>query len=109
MSTQPSLIIHFFIYSSLFYLIYLGFGKPHQLPFQWRLELINEFMLLESFYFFVLYTGLIHDRETLDMVGTWHIVLLGFLFLVNLVVIVCIVVSDLSFKLRIRKLKSEHK
>ena len=63
LASFPSLQIHFFIFISLMYTIYLGSVIPHDVGLMTTSELLNESVLLLICYHFVLFTDIVTDRN----------------------------------------------
>ena len=104
---QPSFIVHFFAYSIVFQLIYIGITKPLEFLLHWKLELFNEFMLLVDMYFFVLYTGVVPDPMVIYNIGWAHIAQMGLILVINFVVIAVISLQSLLRFIKLRNLKNQ--
>jgi len=110
LAETPHFIVQFFMYSILFYMMFIGLSEPHTSLMQWRVDLFNEFMLLTQFYYFLLYMGLVLDPSTLyGVIGWTHIIHLGVLFTFNLFLNLTIIFKDLYWKGHLYKLKKEQK
>jgi len=108
LASTPHLTVQFFMYSILFYMIYLGFSKPHTHLLQWRVGLVNEFLLLTQFYYFLLYSGLVLEPVIVYRVVGWaHVTHLGVLFLFNLLLIMVLTFKDLRWKWHLYKLAKQ--
>lgn len=57
----PSLQVHLFIYSNVYYLIYLNKVAPHEDPFYGAVEVINEVLFMIACYHYVYFTNVIYD------------------------------------------------
>jgi len=107
LASQPHILVHLFMMNTLHYMIYIGFGEPYTSLLQWRVEIVNEFLLLTQNYYFVLYAGLVSDRKALDSIGLAHVMHLGVLIIFNFTVITVINISSICRKLHLMKLESE--
>ncbi len=63
LAKQPNLQVHLFIYLLLWYVIYIETVLPHETRFQTTQEHANEIFVLVICYHFVLFTGIVPDRE----------------------------------------------
>ena len=110
LAKTPHFIVQFFMFSILFYMMYIGLSEPHIHVLKWRVDLFNEFMLLTQFYYFLLYVGLVLEPSTLyGIVGWTHVIHLGVLFLFNLLLNMVIICKDLYRKWHLYKLKKQQK
>ena len=97
---QPNLQVHFFIYSSLWYVIYLGHALPHETMLLTNVELTNECIFLVICYHFVLFTDLVDDFNT-----SWNLGWSSISFILLLVVFNTFILGFVLFKALFRKLK----
>jgi hypothetical protein len=89
-----------------FYFWYLTSVMPHEEMIHNRLELINELCIITIQYLMIFFiTGSGVDPEKQWDIGTVTMCLVGFVFLVNFIVLVYLTVSRLLFVLRIKKAK----
>jgi len=109
LASQPHLTVHLFIMNTLHYMIYIGFGQPYTSLVQWKVEVVNEFLLLTQNYYFLLYSGLVTDRKALDSIGLAHVIHIGVLIFFNFTVITVININSICRKLRLKHLESEQK
>jgi len=90
-------------------MIYIGFAEPHVFRSQWKVDIVNEFLLLTQFYYFLLYLGLVRDPDTLIGIGWAHVGHLGVLVLFNMSVILVVICSKVYRKCYLKKLAKKQK
>jgi len=105
MQGTPHFVVQFFMYSCLYYMIYIGFAQPHVLLSEWKVDLVNEFFLLTQFYYFLLYMGLVQDPDTLMGIGWAHVSHIGLLVLFNVAIILTVTFRDTYRKCFLKKLE----
>ncbi len=104
---QPNLQVHFFIYLSLWYVIYLGHALPHETMLLTNVELTNECIFLVICYNFVLFTDLIDDFNTSWNLGWSCISLILMLVAFNSFIVGLVLLKALFRKLKLMKLKED--
>lgn len=69
LTEYPNLQIHFFCYTTVWYIIFLMQTMPHKTRLTTYSEFINETLLILISYHFILFADLISDADTVKQVG----------------------------------------
>ena len=101
---HANILIHVFLLTNLLYFNYLGLSSPNDTRLGRRIEFFNEMALQFVTYHLALFP-LAPTLEDEELAGYSMIGSVCFVFLVNLVLMVCLSVSELKRKLKLRKLK----
>ena len=104
---NPNILIHVFLITNVYYLVYVGYADPHDAPLGRRQEYMNEIFLQLTTYHLALFplAPTLADEELAgwSMVGS-----LGAVFMCNLMIMIGVTVIGLKRKCYLRKLKKEH-
>lgn len=105
LASLTSLQIHFFIFISLMYTIYLGLVVPHDIGLMTTSELLNETVLLLICYHFILFTDIVTDRAVRKSLAWGMTACVGLLFLLNFYVMIDANLQVFKWKYHVYKLK----
>lgn len=88
LKNNASIQIHLFMFTSLFYLMYLGTVSPHTEIFVTKLEIVNETLFMLVSYQFMLYTDVLQNVPLRYSIGWSQVALVVFLLVINFCVII---------------------
>ena len=93
------------IYTTLLYLIYLGYAEFYELSSAKSLEIFNESIFVVIQYNFVLLGGLVDDEARIQEFGDIIMYLIVFILAVNFGFILVIVIKQLIRKIKLYRMK----
>jgi hypothetical protein len=105
MADQPGLQIHIFSYLNLFYVMYLGLVRPHDVSQMTSSELVNESILMLTCYHFILFTDFVDNLQTRINLGWSLAAFIGLLLAFNVAMILTANISHLRRKYTLWKLR----
>ena len=97
---QPAIQMNLLIYSSIFYIIYLHYVRPHDDSSSVLVETINEVILLVICYHFILLTDLLSDPFVKFKIGLSLIICVCSMISLNLSIIVFVSLRQLYYDFR---------
>ena len=107
--SQPGLQVHFMIFMTMLYIIYLGYQDYYETRGSKSLEITNESVFVLIQYCFVLLHNLVWEENAREMLGNLIIGFTAFLLALNMVVIIIVSIKALCRSCYLRKLKKRAK
>jgi len=97
------------MYTSILYSIYFINSKPYEETFSNKIEIINEVILMFTFYTFIFYTGISDDYEAIDIIGWVSVGFILLMALFNFGVLFTNIGKLLCWKCKVMRLKRKRK
>lgn len=98
--------IQLFLLLQTFYLIYLGYSRPHSNNlFNW-LDLFNEYFILCAGYYMMINTSFMPNLEVRYWFGWTAVYVFASLFVINLLVLLVSFVVEMKHRVRMNRLKN---
>jgi len=101
--------IQAFLYTSVFYLIYVGMVMPHTEKVYNRLEIVNESLLILLAYHMFAFTPFVAEKDISYMTGWSAIVVIAVIIVLNITMMVNLGSKKLIRKVRMERLKKRRR
>lgn len=99
--------IQIFIITQTLFLIYLGYARAHSYNLYNGIDLFNEYMILWAGYYMIINTDYMPDLAVRYWLGWTAVLIYCALFLINLLIVVVIFVSELKHAVKMHRLKKQ--
>ena len=104
---NPNILIQVYLISNVYYMVYVGYSRPHDTSLGRRQEYMNEIFLQLTTYHLVLFP-LVPKLADEELVGWSMVGTLGAVFVCNIAIMVCVTIIGLKRKLYLYKLKKNN-
>ena len=106
---HPALQLQAFIFTSVSYMTYLKITRIYEDKFMLNLELLNESLFLLCSYHFLMFTNILNDPHTLEILGSSMIFIVVGLLIVAALVMLSVTFKVLFIKCKLLCMKSKTK
>ena len=99
--------IQIFIITQTLFLIFLGFARAHSYNLYNGIDLFNEYMILWAGYYMIINTDYMPDLAVRYWLGWTAVIIYIAVFLINLLIVVVIFISELKHAVKMHRLKKQ--